>query len=291
MCIEFFGKLVALLRLIPDVVWSGIVASVLTLSGVIISNNSNTKRLNVQLKHDAVEKMKERIAGIRREVYLRGTDEAHKVMRHLINLPNIEVAEVNSSEELHGFQSSLSKAKLVAEPDTVAVITLVDEECTRVFSKLLVEVQGVQDARAYIAACDENIAFQKNRAEKIAAEINIQGNNSDVVMENLAALVEGYETCMAKVAERVQRKEVMQQELNCLVEDYNMTIFGKLTPFGTLLIELEIAMRGELGLVVDAVAYRSKMELQRTRAGNFLKEVFGNLGSPSKKSTSDEKMS
>jgi hypothetical protein len=88
------------------------------------------------------------------------------------------------------------------------------------------------------------------------------------------------ESCRAGEA-----KKVLHQEFSRLTEDYNKTIFWKLTHFGTLLTELEIVMRGELGLVVDAVAYRSQVERQRTRVGSFLKDVLGNFGS----STNDQR--
>ena len=58
--------LLSFLSSIPAVVWSGLIASFLTLGGVLISNRSNTNRLLLQLQHDATEKTKERTAALRR---------------------------------------------------------------------------------------------------------------------------------------------------------------------------------------------------------------------------------
>src|SRR5262245_53109824 len=73
-----------LLKFIPDVVWSGIIASLLTLSGVLISNKSNTARLRMQLNHDAEQKERDRKATIRREVYIRAAEELVKANTHLV---------------------------------------------------------------------------------------------------------------------------------------------------------------------------------------------------------------
>ena len=55
---------------VPDVVWAAVIASIITLSGVIAANISNTNRLKLQLGHDSREKEKDRKMTLRREVYL-----------------------------------------------------------------------------------------------------------------------------------------------------------------------------------------------------------------------------
>lgn len=289
MCIDIMEKVVGYFQSIPDVVWSGIVASVLTLSGVILSNRSNTNRLNIQLKHDASEKAKERIAGIRREVYLRGVEEAHKVMRHFINLPNIDLAETNTSEELHGFQSALSKAKLVAEPKTVSLITSLEAECSKIYIGLMLDVQLIQDARTYMSGFNENIELFETKAEKILAELNGQRNSPDAVMENLKSLMAGYEKCSEMIAGHKKQRDIKEQEQDRLVAEFNKTIYTILTPFGKLMGELEIAMRGELGLATDAVEYRAQMELQRLEAGALLDKSLAHMHASNIKPDREEK--
>ena len=41
---------------VPDAVWAAIIASLLTLGGVIATNAENNKRLKSQLEHDAAER-------------------------------------------------------------------------------------------------------------------------------------------------------------------------------------------------------------------------------------------
>lgn len=65
----FWHTVVSYVAEVPDVVWSGVIASVITLSGVLLSNHSNTVRLEKQLAHDAEQKEKERLASLRKDVY------------------------------------------------------------------------------------------------------------------------------------------------------------------------------------------------------------------------------
>jgi hypothetical protein len=81
---------------VPDVIWSGLIASVVTLSGVMISNRSNTKRLIRQLAHDSQEKHKERFASMRRDVYLKAAEELAKVSSFFGRLPQIDPTELVS---------------------------------------------------------------------------------------------------------------------------------------------------------------------------------------------------
>lgn len=108
--------LISFLQSIPDVIWSGLIASVLTLSGVLISNSSNTSRLKLQLQHDAGQKTTERIAALRRDVYLQAAEELTKANTYLGSLSQIDLAKTNASEGMQGFFGAAAKLQLVAEP-------------------------------------------------------------------------------------------------------------------------------------------------------------------------------
>jgi len=115
--------LIAFLKSIPDVIWSGLIASMLTLGGVLISNGSNTNRLKLQLQHDANEKTKERTATLRREVYLRAAEELVKANAHLATLPQLDLSKTNLGDGLQGFFSATARLQLIAEPKTALLVS------------------------------------------------------------------------------------------------------------------------------------------------------------------------
>jgi hypothetical protein len=111
-----------LLQSIPNVVWSGLSAALLTLAGVLISNWSNTNRLKIQLNHDAQQKAIERIIGLRREVYLEVMEELTRANTHLASLPQLDFTKVNPADGFQGFLSTAAKLQLVAEPKTALLV-------------------------------------------------------------------------------------------------------------------------------------------------------------------------
>jgi hypothetical protein len=103
------STLVSLLTSVPSAIWSGILGALLALSGVLISNRSNTTRLRIQLQHDAAEKSKERTSSMRREIYLRTVEELVKANSHLSGLPNLDPTKINIGEGLQGFFSAAAR--------------------------------------------------------------------------------------------------------------------------------------------------------------------------------------
>lgn len=112
------SRIFAWLQSVPDVIWSGVIASILTLSGVLISNWSNTSRLKIQLTHDSQEKEKERTIRLRKEVYLLAMEELINTSGQLATLPQMDLATDNIGLIFKAMFTSLSKVQLIGEAKT-----------------------------------------------------------------------------------------------------------------------------------------------------------------------------
>ncbi|BFT64091.1 hypothetical protein PMm318_A48500 [Pseudomonas moorei] len=234
----------------------------------------------MQLIHDAAEKSKERITSIRREIYLRATDEAHRVMRHFIALRQVDLAETNTSEALHGFQSTLSKMQLVVEPGTLTLLNSLNKECTGLFVKLLRKVQPMQDLRTEMFGLDRLIEFMDEQATKKLAEIKILSAAPVLDGRQIDTLMKIYENQLAKKAEHQQAREAKREEAEHLSNAYDKAIFSELTPFGILLEKVSIEMRSELGLTTDAAAYAAEMGRLRIEMGELTERTLESMHSP-----------
>ncbi len=234
----------------------------------------------MQLIHDAAEKSKERITSIRREIYLRATDEAHRVMRHFIALRQVDLAETNTSEALHGFQSTLSKMQLVVEPSTLTLLNSLDKEYAGLFVKLLRKVQPMQDLRTEMVGLDTVIEFMDEQATKTLAEIKILSATAEPNGQQLDTLMRSYENQLAKMSEHQQAREAKQEEADRLSKAYDKAIFSELTPFGILMEKVLIEMRSELGLTTDAVTYAAEMERLRIEMGDLTEKTLDSMHSP-----------
>ena len=148
--------LLDLVKSIPDVIWSGIVASVLTLGGVLIANASNTKRLKIQLKHDSTEKLRDRQATLRRDVYLNAAEELVKASSYLGALPSVNVATTNIGSGLQGFFVAASKLALVSDPSTAYEVNELVGQYGELFLKLTVKLLPLQSVKTDIGIRDDH---------------------------------------------------------------------------------------------------------------------------------------
>lgn len=251
----------------------------LTLSGVLISNYDNSRRLRMQLVHDSAEKSKERITSIRREIYLRATDEALLVMRYFVRLPHVDLAETNPSDELQGFQSTLSKLKLVTGPANLSLVTSLDTECTVLFVKLLQSAQPVQDLRSEVTGLDAEIDFFDDQSTKTFAEKENLNQHAGSDSQQLAALMRLHESQLAKVAQLTQLRNAKQEELDARIKAYSKAIYSELTSFGRLLEQISIVMRAELGLTTDTLAYAVESERLRIEMGALVDRTLDSMHS------------
>jgi hypothetical protein len=86
---------------VPVLVWSGIAAAMMTLigtlAGVFATNWGNTKRLRLQLDHDATEKAKERLATLRRELYLKAAEANARTLAYFGTLPQADFTQPDAA--------------------------------------------------------------------------------------------------------------------------------------------------------------------------------------------------
>jgi len=87
-------SLIEFLKSIPDVIWSGLIASALTLGGVLISNRSNTVRLKLQFEHETKDwSAVNQLAGDYAELVL-------KLMTHLMPVNDARL-HIQISDDLY----------------------------------------------------------------------------------------------------------------------------------------------------------------------------------------------
>src|SRR3546814_3446523 len=152
-----------LLTQIPNVVWASLLASGLTLLGVMLSNWSNTKRLIKQLSHDSNEKERDRINALRKDVYLRAAEEAAKVSSYLGKIPQLDPSKENIADGLSEFFGVAAKLQLVSQPETS---NLAGELVTRygeILMILLAKASPVHDLNTDIRIASD--FYDRNQAE------------------------------------------------------------------------------------------------------------------------------
>lgn len=112
---------------IPTVVWasisSAIIASVITLAGVLLTNKNSRKQLYATLKHEATQKNRERELLLRQEVYITTAEAIPRSLATLIDLSNLDIPMQQSTNELQMFSAVIAKIHMVGNNNTVQAVT------------------------------------------------------------------------------------------------------------------------------------------------------------------------
>ena len=199
---------------IPDVVWSGIIASLLTLCGVLLSDWRNTNRLKLQLQHDSDEKAKQRKADLRKDVYLRAAEELVKANIYLASLPNVDLTKVNASQGLEGIFAAAAKLQMVSEVSTSKCVG----ELVGIYSELLLwvlaRIQPIQYLQIEIGIRDNFYNKAESEVARVLAAMTQANESANLDGEAFKALQRSFEIQQGfadKIAK--ERNELWQQRI------------------------------------------------------------------------------
>lgn len=254
-----------MLASVPDVIWSGVIGAALALSGVILSNRSNTVRLQLQLRHDATEKAKERTAILRREVYLRVVEELVKANLHLTNLPNLDPTKVNISEGVQGFFSAAARLQLIAEPTTVLLVNKLVGEYGEFLIDLLAQVQPAHAAKADVGLADHHYAAAQaevTRALREMARLNESGKPDPAVFAALRTTFDFQQGQSAKFAEA---RDAAWARFNAANISFQRAVLTKLRDLAPRQVPVMVELRRDLGLDggLDGLEAQMVQQMQR----------------------------
>jgi hypothetical protein len=257
--------LIALFKSVPDVIWSGLIASVLTLGGVLISNRSNTNRLNLQLQHDANEKAKERTSTLRREVYLRAAEELVKANAHLAGLPQLDLSKTNLGDGLQGFFAATARLQLIAEPKTALLTSQLAAEYGELVFKLMTHLLPVSRAKTAIQIADNLYSeehFEVRRLLSEMAKLNESGRSDPQVFQALDTSFKFHQSQTTKYADERSTAWIAFNQSNIA---FQRCLLTQLRDIGAKQIPVMIEIRRDLGLTGDLAGIEAHMKQQWLR--------------------------
>jgi hypothetical protein len=268
---------VILLKSIPDVVWSAVIASVLTLSGVLVSNHSNTNRLKIQLRHDAEQKAAERTAVLRREVYLRATEELTKANSYLASLPQADLTQTNAAQGLQGFFAEAAKLQLVAEPQTALLVNQLVADYGELLLKLLARLGPLQRARIDITICNGLYEQSQSEIKRLLAEMAKFNEGLQTNHAVFEVLQESYnfhqEQAQRYSSERAEHWNVFNKGNLEFCRD----LAHEMQHLSELQIPVLVAIRQDLGLTGELDTFREQMQANSDRMKKQLDELINAL--------------
>ncbi|UJH77385.1 hypothetical protein L0U95_22150 (plasmid) [Burkholderia cenocepacia] len=137
---------------IPNVVWSGIVASLITVLGVLVTNAGLSKRHRQQLAHSASESKVEREMELRRDIYMPAIEATVIATSAIGGLSNPVTSQDDVTEKYADAAAKLGKASAIASPETVRTLGTLTERMRVLYTKLLICRQPIMNAHSRMSA-------------------------------------------------------------------------------------------------------------------------------------------
>jgi len=264
---------------IPDVIWSGVIASILTLSGVLISNRSNTYRIKLQLKHDAEEREKERKSELRRDVYLTAAEEITKANSYISTLPQLDLTKPNPDHHLQGFFAAAAKLQLISEPKTALLVGELVGAYGELILRLLAKIQPIHSIRSEISILDD--MYNRYHAEVLRVlasmtQFNESAQRDPVIFQALNKTFEYNQGQAVKFSEERTNQSKQQNALNI---SFSRELLNEMKNIYSLQIPVIVAIRSELELHSDTAELSEQMESQLKRMSSQLDVLLNQLES------------
>lgn len=262
-------ELIRLILSIPASIGGALIGACITLigacialGGVLLTNRNGTKRLRIQLAHDSAEKSKERIAGLRKDIYLKMVEELTNANAHLANLPQKDATKEDLAEALRPFFATSAKLQLVAEPKTALLVNDLTASYGEMVFKSLEKLIPLHRIRNDIALSDDLYNQARNEATRVLAEIvkfNEAARIDDQVFNALQRSFTHFNTLADKHAED---RKIAWENFNRLNAEYGRQMLIEIRQIGDKQIPVQVEIRRDLGLVSDLEVFKAQMEMQ-----------------------------
>jgi len=260
---------------IPAVIWSAIIASLLTIFGVWLTNRGNARRQSELLAHEEKKFKFEQNLALKKEVFLEvaaSFSRALSVFPRLVDL-TIPQKEMFSVMDEHG--PTVAKSYLIAKEDTVSKLLAYSNEVTEAYFPLL-------KSRIILLDHNENITIYQDmisKAEKeqdrligIMKELNLQGNSDQHTWDYINKSIESQGKIIIEYNESIKEQQSILEPLH---KEFAAECISAYARLGTSIAPVTIAVRKELDNDIDSKLFSETMNAAMARMEDkFAKEFL-----------------
>ncbi len=237
---------IELISKVPNVIWSAIIASLLTFLGVLWTNKGNEKRQTALLEHEKQKYQSEQKLALKKEVFLNVARSFADVLGIIPKLMNLDFTQKEIEIQMSDHSGIVAQSYLAAKEESVAAILNYSAETAEVFIKLMQERAVALDHKKAIEIYQETIDSAKKEKDRIISmmkELNLQGHNNQATFDYLNKSYEIQEGI-------INRSTVSLEEQKSILQPLHMTFAKKCLSEHSRLLSLlppmTIALRGEL---------------------------------------------
>jgi hypothetical protein len=247
---------------------AAVVASVLT-NAVVAWNVAR------QHRHDAQQKVEDRKAAIRREVYPKVIEDVHALHNHFGALHSLPLDD--ESPAFTNMLQSTGKLWVIAEYET----TVLSREYVNVIgeSYLTVMTNSVPARRACERLRQLRDALESGRAKLAAAELALSqaAGLDDQSGVDLNALVDELTRQQSLVHVASEKYQELSDEVGPMRMDFTRLVVKEIGKSNEVFVKLICALRNEIGLRSNEAEFLSLVQEQQRRAMSSFENAFGEL--------------
>lgn len=265
------------IRNVPDAVWAAIIASLLTLGGVVLTNIGSSRRLLMQLKNEKDLRDREREMSLRREVYLKGAESVNTAISAIVKISDINISNEQLGKDISDGTAGFGKIHVVGNEKTVFAVSTFSSELSSIYLRLIVKRYPLIINKSNIAGLEgliEKASRERDKLIEMMKEVNIRGIIDKRLMDLLNNNFEFEGKQMSKWKEEKDAlfKDLYAKQIELFKECTSCSAY-----LSSLLIPALMAIREELELPLDEDKYTKmiadiKINQEKALSG-FLKDI------------------
>lgn len=275
--IPILSTLSSALQAIPETVWTALMASGFTLLGVFFANQHSRKQLKTQLAADADERAKQRLAELRKAVYLESAEELVKANTVIGTLPQTDLSKINAGLELKGFFASMIKLQLVGDPKTARLANGLACSYGEVLGRTIFQVMPIRSAASNLEIQDGLFQVHQTEIKRILASMTAANESGKADIEGFEAKnrsLEFHKQQSANIENERKRLRKLQASLQL---DFMQSIAETMTALNTELLPLMLELRRELDVGGNYEDFKDILDAQAHRMKGMLDSVVANV--------------
>jgi hypothetical protein len=270
---------------VPTVIWSGILASFISLAGVVLSNRNSIARLREQLQHDAREKHRDRLSDLREQVYLPLMDRLIKAQGHLGSLAAKDPTAPDFGEPIQAAIAELAKVQIVGARDTAAIAA----DLTATYSESLLRLLGaavpLHELKTDIKIAGDMYDQQYAQGCRVLSEITAQNESGAPDPVRFAALQRSFDYYRDQYTQYATERDQVWQSYNAQNRQFMAAVLEETKTLSKMQAKLNFAIRSEVGLDTDMFELQRRLEESQLRAERAIDDLLEKLKMPENDAT------
>ena len=240
---------------IPAVLWGVVIGSFFSLGGIVLTNRANDRRLQKQLAHDQDLKNRDRELSLRKDIYLAAADAISAGLVTVGQFANLDIAPDKLTERYVEKSSAIAKVHIIAKQETAMAVATLTGELSAAYLRLFTKRIPLMAQKQQLAFLKDQLASfakERDRMLDLMKQHNLEGvpdqRRWNVIRDN-------FEFEQERIAKTTTEHNALAAELYTRQLNYMQECIAESIRLSRLLVPVLIAVRTELCLPIDEVAY------------------------------------